>query len=63
MFGLKRKTFIVSDLELRGHLDKEQQNGDCARRIIQFYTDNGELVLEYDPWKKTTTVFREDLLL
>jgi len=62
MFDVKKKSFIVSSLEIRGHLDEEQNKGDLVRRIIQFWSDDGELILEYDPWKKESKVFREDLL-
>lgn len=62
MFDVKTVKFIRSDLTLRGALAEEQANGDCARRIIQFWTNDGDLVFEYDPWKKKTEVFREDLL-
>lgn len=62
MFDVKVVSFIRSDLTLRGASPEEQAKGDCARRIIQFWTDDGDLVFEYDPWKKKTKVFREDLL-
>ncbi len=62
MFDVKEVTYIKSSLELRGSLPQEQAEGDCARRIIQWWSKKGELIMEYDPYLKTSKIFREDLL-
>ncbi len=62
MFDVKTVKYIRSDLQLRGHTQPEQDKGDCARRIIQFWTDDGILVFEHDPYLHKTEVFREDLI-
>ena len=62
MFDVKVVSFIRSDLTLRGGSPTEQANGDCARRITEFWTDDGILIFEYDSYKKKAKVFRDDLL-
>ncbi len=62
MFDVKVVSFIRSDLTLRGDTPVEQAKGDLARRITEFWTDDGILVFEYDSYKHKAKVFREDLL-
>ena len=62
MFDVKVVSYIKSDLTLRGALPEEQAKGDCARRVTEFWTDDGILIWEYDSYKHKAKVFREDLL-
>ena len=58
----KKVSFIRTDLTTRGGDPVSQADGQCARSIIQFWTEDGKLVFEYDTWKKRAKVFEEDLL-
>jgi len=62
MFNSKIVKFIRSDLDLRGHTVREKESGGVGRRITQFYSEDGILIFEYDPYTKESKVFREDLL-
>jgi len=42
---------IVTDLELKGASLMEQDRGDVARRITQYWSLEGELLAEVDPYK------------
>ena len=60
---VKKKSFIVTNLEMRGISKGEQERGDVGRRITQIYSDDGNLIFEYDPYTKESKVVRPDLLL
>ena len=58
----KKKSFIVTTLKTRGITPREQDEGGVGRRITEFWSDEGILILEYDPYTKKCQVYREDLL-
>jgi len=43
---------IVTDIEVRGASQQEQNNGGVARRITQYWALDGKLLAEVDPCKE-----------
>lgn len=53
---------IRTELELRGGSEKEQRQGYVARRVVQYWSVDGELLAEVDPAPNPTRSPLDDMM-